>query len=210
MTQKNNNQITDEAFEYALELGKKHKEQLWQELPKTEKEWLGVFPEAKGVIATKIIERKEEREKILGIVKKKLQAIRKRAPNDYWFWREFVKADEGERLFVIDKHIKRLYGAKYTSSGQSEERAERITELDIQQALNTPIQAFLDISFKKTGNKLRGRCPFHEDKTPSFYAYLETNSFYCFGCGTGGNIINLVRMLYGLDFKKAVGYLNRK
>jgi len=45
-------------------------------------------------------------------------------------------------------------------------------------------------------------CPFHSDKTPSLYIY--ENSFYCFGCGVGGNVINFVRHYFNIGFMDAV------
>lgn len=45
-------------------------------------------------------------------------------------------------------------------------------------------------------------CPFHSDKTPSLRIYPE--SFYCFGCGVGGNVINFVRHYFGIGFMGAV------
>ena len=46
-------------------------------------------------------------------------------------------------------------------------------------------------------------CPFHSEKTASCKIYPKSNSFYCFGCGAGGDIIDFVRLLYGLDFRQA-------
>ena len=46
-------------------------------------------------------------------------------------------------------------------------------------------------------------CPFHSERTASFKIYPESNSFYCFGCGAGGDVIDFVRLLYGLDFRQA-------
>ena len=39
-------------------------------------------------------------------------------------------------------------------------------------------------------------CPLHDEDTPSFRYYEETNSFYCFGCGKGGNVVHLFRLFY--------------
>ena len=46
-------------------------------------------------------------------------------------------------------------------------------------------------------------CPFHSERTASFKIYPKSNSFYCFGCGAGGDVIDFVRLLYGLDFRQA-------
>ena len=49
-----------------------------------------------------------------------------------------------------------------------------------------------------------GRCPFHEDRTPSLSVYPETGSFHCFGCGASGDVIDFVRRAEGLGFREAV------
>lgn len=47
------------------------------------------------------------------------------------------------------------------------------------------------VSLRKRGNTSVGLCPFHNEKTPSFTVYNDTQSFYCFGCGAGGDAIGL-------------------
>lgn len=48
------------------------------------------------------------------------------------------------------------------------------------------------------------QCPLHSEKTPSFKIYPKTNSFYCFGCGAGGDVIKLVQVLFGISYPQAV------
>ncbi len=50
-------------------------------------------------------------------------------------------------------------------------------------------------------------CPFHSDHTPSLSIYTETNSFYCWGCGTGGDVIKFVELYNDTDFRGAVDIL---
>ena len=52
-----------------------------------------------------------------------------------------------------------------------------------------------------------GLCPFHNEKTPSFYVYPETQSFYCFGCGAGGDVITFVKKINALSYPEAVKML---
>lgn len=60
------------------------------------------------------------------------------------------------------------------------------------------------ISLKRRGKTLVGLCPFHNEKTPSFTVYPESNSFYCFGCGAGGDVISFVRRIENLDYVEAI------
>lgn len=63
------------------------------------------------------------------------------------------------------------------------------------------------VELKRAGRLERGLCPFHNEKTPSFYVYPETESFYCFGCGTGGDAITFVRNIQNLSYPEAVRFL---
>jgi len=63
------------------------------------------------------------------------------------------------------------------------------------------------INLKRRGKNLVGLCPFHNEKTPSFTVYPETASYYCFGCGAGGEVINFIRNIENLDFMEAVKLL---
>ena len=63
------------------------------------------------------------------------------------------------------------------------------------------------VSFKRRGRNLVGLCPFHGEKTPSFNLYPETASFYCFGCGAGGDVITFIRKIENLSYIDAVKFL---
>ena len=60
------------------------------------------------------------------------------------------------------------------------------------------------VNLKRRGKTLVGLCPFHNEKTPSFTVYPESRSFYCFGCGAGGDVITFVRRTENLDYVEAV------
>ncbi len=63
------------------------------------------------------------------------------------------------------------------------------------------------VNLKRRGRNCVGLCPFHNEKTPSFTLYPENGSFYCFGCGTGGDVIRFVMLAENLDYIEAVRYL---
>jgi DNA primase len=60
---------------------------------------------------------------------------------------------------------------------------------------------------RASGSRFTGRCPFHEEKTPSFSVNPVDKLYYCFGCGKGGDIISFVRETESLDFVGAVEWL---
>ncbi|HHX72437.1 MAG TPA: DNA primase [Clostridiales bacterium] len=65
-------------------------------------------------------------------------------------------------------------------------------------------------TLEKKGNRLWARCPFHNEKTPSFTVSPDKQMYYCFGCGKGGGIINFIMEAERLDFAEAVEFLARQ
>ncbi len=63
------------------------------------------------------------------------------------------------------------------------------------------------VQLKKRGRTLVCNCPFHSEKTPSFTVFPDTQSFYCFGCGAGGDVITFIMKAENLDFLEAVRLL---
>ena len=63
------------------------------------------------------------------------------------------------------------------------------------------------VQLRRRGRTLTGLCPFHNEKTPSFVVYPDTQSFYCFGCGAAGDVINFVRKYNNLGYVEAVKQL---
>ena len=66
------------------------------------------------------------------------------------------------------------------------------------------------IKVEKAGINFKARCPFHNEKTPSFLISPVRQTFYCFGCGEKGDIFSFVEKFEGLDFKGALETLANK
>ncbi len=63
---------------------------------------------------------------------------------------------------------------------------------------------------RRTGVRLVGRCPFHEEKTPSFWVDPGKGLYHCFGCGKGGDVFTFVRDTQGVSFVEAVEWLAQR
>jgi DNA primase catalytic core len=63
------------------------------------------------------------------------------------------------------------------------------------------------VHLKRIGKNFRGLCPFHSEKTPSFYVHPATRHFFCYGCKENGDVIHFVQKSKGLGFKEAAAYL---
>lgn len=81
-----------------------------------------------------------------------------------------------------------------------------LSELRARTDIEELIGRYTEIRHKGSRNP-NALCPFHTEKTPSFYIYRDTQSYYCFGCGAGGDAITFVRNIERLDYTEAVRFL---
>lgn len=82
---------------------------------------------------------------------------------------------------------------------------EYLMEVRARTDIETLVSSY--VTLRRTGRNLKGLCPFHSEKTPSFTVYPDDNSFYCFGCGVGGDVIKFAQRIENLDYIEAVKFL---
>ena len=80
-----------------------------------------------------------------------------------------------------------------------------INEIKYRNDIETAISQY--VTLKRRGKNLVGLCPFHSEKTPSFTVYPENGSFYCFGCGVGGDVFTFTGLINNLDYIESVKLL---
>ncbi len=85
---------------------------------------------------------------------------------------------------------------------------EFITRLTESCEIGDVISTYLPL--KRAGRISKGLCPFHSEKTPSFCVYHDTQSFYCFGCGVGGDVITFIKQAENLSYVEAIHSLARR
>ena len=71
--------------------------------------------------------------------------------------------------------------------------------------ITSVVSNYLELKF--SGKNKKCCCPFHSEKTPSFVVFEETDSFYCFGCGIGGDVITFIEKIENLEYIEAVKFL---
>jgi DNA primase len=98
----------------------------------------------------------------------------------------------------------RRSGEISVASAELSARIERVKE-------TVPIEdlAMQYVELRPSGKNLIGRCPFHDDRSPSFVVFPETRSFHCFGCQAGGDVVNFLMLAMHLTFSEALSSLEK-
>ena len=75
-----------------------------------------------------------------------------------------------------------------------------------------PIESVVSsyVNLKRSGSNMTGLCPFHNEKTPSFFVFNNTETYHCFGCGAGGDVITFIMNAENLDYPSAVEFLCKR
>lgn len=77
-----------------------------------------------------------------------------------------------------------------------------VTEIKTRLAIADVLSSYIELI--PSGSNYKAKCPFHNEKTPSFFVSTDRNGYYCFGCGAKGDIFSFVQNFEGLDFKGAL------
>lgn len=83
-----------------------------------------------------------------------------------------------------------------------------IEELKMNCDIESVISSYVQL--RKRGRISTGLCPFHSEKTGSFTVYPDSQSFYCFGCGAGGDVIGFIRRIENLEYVEAIKFLAQR
>ena len=167
----------------------------------SEADYLKIFPEAKKIVPIKIAEFRTERAALTKSIIKTLDEIRfiKDAVESHLL-KVGLKINAVNRLGWVNKRLNSLDYLQRLINGT------KTKGLRIEQARQVPILNFLNSKVIKAGKNFVTLCPFHQEKTPSFYVYPD-NHFYCFGCSAHGSVIDLAMKTRSLDFIGAVKLL---
>jgi len=83
-----------------------------------------------------------------------------------------------------------------------------VEEIKFRNDIENVISSYVNL--KPAGSNLLGLCPFHSEKTPSFTVFKNRQNFYCFGCGSGGDVVTFIMKMENLDYVGALEFLAKK
>ena len=101
-------------------------------------------------------------------------------------------------MYSVDR---RPGGTQRLSREQIRDIADRVNIVDV-------VSSY--VTLRKSGASFKGLCPFHEEKTPSFYAHPARQSFHCFGCGEGGDIYDFLQKIGNMSFWESLEEVARQ
>jgi hypothetical protein len=175
------------------------------ELPKNQ-EWLEIFPEARSYVEKKLTYYRtlkgwlenEARELIKLVVEKNF-------PEELeLYWKFLIKVYIGFPLIWVNREIRRL--ERYLPIKEKNKASNKFIDVEEVKKRVDIVEVVSDyIELKRTGKVYMGRCPFHDDRKPSFAVYPD--GYKCFGCGASGDVINFIMEIRGCDFKEALEIL---
>lgn len=148
---------------------------------------------------------KRQTDEALVFVREKI----KPGSDEEWFL-TLLAEHEFSEAYVVQKWIKYWLEIWWGTTNHTHylrlREPNKFDDYEIVKAKESPIENLYEGQLKPSGNKLVGLCPFHKEKTPSFYIFND-NKAKCFGCGWFGDSIKFVIDQIGLTFPEAVRYL---
>lgn len=127
-----------------------------------------------------------------------------------WFWllwgeHRFTRYDKAQKWlqYWLD-----LYEKTPDPIPVSRPVVEYRNEIDIEKIKRERlIEDYYTEQLRPNANRLVGKCPFHEERTGSFFIFTDDNHFHCFSCGEHGDVITFIEKTKNMDFKQAIDFL---
>jgi hypothetical protein len=181
-----------------------------QSLPKAvDYDWASIFPDQKKLIVSGLKRDIEHLEERLKEISKHKKSWNDKPWSVVWL-ADIAKGELSSEESHIHKLIKQkgwlIQGLK---RGELVDKG-RITDADIAEAKRVPLSQFYIGQISKKGRYALALCPFHNEDSPSFTIYLEQNTYWCYACSEGSDVIGFVMKQKNLKFIEAVRYILHK
>jgi DNA primase len=181
-----------------------------KDLPKTDMEWLAVFPESEAIVKKILKEKLKLALKQEHQAYKDLQDSKNRTNSALPHERDALQwyTDRiQEQINRLEMKIKKFKWQIDKLDGKERPASTGITEQDKEMARAVPIINLTQ--HKRAGSNYIAICIFHNDSKPSLTIF-RNNRFKCFACGAHGDSIDFIKKLNGMEFLDAVRYLLNK
>lgn len=165
----------------------------------------------KDIIPDKLSECLNRQQQLQNEQRERAKIIDKLPEKDKWYWEEWDTIWFSEFVYINKwlKYWNTLYQKVSNDYKEAYTFNDSISDEDVEKAKEYLIEDLYPGELKKSGSRLIGKCPFHEEKTGSFFIFPE-NTWYCFGaCKEGGDVISFYQKLNDYDFLEAVKYLRK-
>lgn len=210
MTMKHNKVLEESENVLFIEL-----EEQWikSSIKFTDNELLEIFGDVIKTMNDKVAELKEQQDTLI----KKIYELGKQYVHgndiDSFFARLCIEHFLINKLQKVENSLFLLQRLKSLKKHHKVKKQKGITTKDIENARNVALVTFAEQNIgnlRKSGKNYLTKCPIHDDRSPSFFIYPESNRFHCFGCGASGDTIALAQKILGLDFKSTIYFLIHK
>lgn len=179
------------------------------------KELLVIFPQAVKVARKHLKRDIKNYKEMLQQITERQQIVQEDIINKAHFSKQPALKKVYDDIFskrhtYIDKQIRSaIFKLSLTNTldGKKQIKQKGIDHDAIERAKQVQIKDIFDTKLSVKGKRAVGTCPFHNEKTGSFTIYLNQNSFYCYSCHAGGDVIDYIMKLHNKDFLSAVNYL---
>lgn len=172
----------------------------------TDQEWIDSDPAEMAImVAIKMGELEADIEKLRAKLKTSIDEVFANSDDiDVWLRHGYWVEDWGlKKLQKLESSL--AYFTHLRNLIVGEGNPDKITDFDIQRAKERPLDIVSNLEFRNAGGgKKKARCPFHDERTPSFIWWEKENTWHCFGCQAHGDVITFVMKTEGLDFVEAV------
>jgi hypothetical protein len=173
-----------------------------------------VFPDAKGIVTELAAASSLKVQLLHERIKEELHKIgneQGQAGSDFtkWLLRECLKITIVSELVSEERKLWKL--KSFDFSERTKDPSSFFFGRDLEKARSYPIIEIAKryLTLKAVGKRAYAICPFHDDKKPSLTFFLDTNSYYCFACCTGGDVIDFVLRIENTTFKRVIEILTR-
>lgn len=106
-----------------------------------------------------------------------------------------------DAAFFVANESEKAHNARMTGPNTVQQIKDRLNIVDV-------VSQY--VKLQRSGGTFKARCPFHNERTPSFHVSPERGTYHCFGCNVGGDMFSFIEAIEGIDFKGALKILAEK